>query len=267
MRSASTDTDTIQPAHLFKARVKENIKVSGRFYILKATPETGFFVPAPLPGQFFMLGLDRRKDPLLKRPFCYFRVRDGALEILYRIVGKATFLMRELREGDRVEVLGPLGNPYPLPGWGKHKKPLVVAGGVGIASVFPLLEALKGKAVLFYGGRSRDELVLTDELQGMTSELHLASDDGSAGFKGAVTDVLADYFKDKKKSDFIIYACGPNGMLKAVCGMGLRGYISSEEKMACGIGVCLGCAIKTRSGFKRTCKEGPVFDMDEVVFE
>ncbi len=213
-----------------------------------------------------MFGLNSRKDPFLKRPFCYFRKKRNTIDILYRVVGKVTTLMTGLRAGDTAEVMGPLGNCYPVEGV-EGRKPIVLAGGVGIASVYPLLGALVGKAHLFYGGRTARDLLLTGELESLSSGLTLATEDGSAGFRGTAVDAVRAHLKGRDKRDFILYACGPNGMLKAASALGVDGYIASEEKMACGIGVCLGCAVRTPAGYKRACKDGPVFPIGEVLFD
>ncbi|MDA8325616.1 MAG: hypothetical protein M0033_05290 [Nitrospiraceae bacterium] len=213
-----------------------------------------------------MFGLDSRKDPFLKRPFCYFRKKRNTIDILYRVVGKVTTLMTGLRAGDAAEILGPLGNGYPLE-TADGKNPIVVAGGVGIASVYPLLEALEGRAHLFYGGRTGQDLLLTDELKRLSSKLALATEDGSAGFRGTAVDAVRAYLAGRDKRDQLLYACGPNGMLKAAGALGVAGYIASEQMMACGIGVCLGCAVKTAGGYKRACKDGPVFPIGEVFFD
>ncbi len=232
-------------------------------FILSVRPEG--IMPAAQPGQFFMLGIPGRLDPLLKRPFGYFRVKEDALEFLYRLRGKATAIMSVLDAGDEVEIIGPLGEPYPLP---KPKKvPLLVAGGTGIASLYPLADAFGGEALILYGGRNSDELLLTEELRGICRVLGLATEDGSVGVKGTVIDLLKEFLAGKNKNRHVVYACGPRGMLKAVSELGLEGYVSVEERMACGIGVCLGCAVKTSTGHKRACKEGPVFRIGEVVFE
>ncbi len=262
MKSASPDTG------LFRATVKTNTKLNDSNFILafSIAPGAGFREPAA--GQFFMFGVKNcGKDPLLKRPFCYFRKRGGAIEILYRVVGKMTSIMKGLRPGDEVEILGPLGNVYPVEEAECGKKlPLVIAGGVGIASVYPLLERLKGRAILFYGGRNGKEILLRKELRELSKKLVVATDDGSLGSRGTAVDAAKNFLNGKNREDFVLYACGPNGMLKAANGLGIEGYIASEEKMACGIGVCLGCAVKTKDGYKRACKDGPVFRTGEIIF-
>ena len=236
------------------------------------------------PGQFYMIETASSYDPLLKRPFSILKQKSGTAHFLYRIKGKGTERMRQMKNGASVSVLGPLGNGYPLPG--KNLTPILIAGGIGIASLFPLAEKLGKNAYLFYGGRTKEELLLLDELKGMVKELIISTDNGSAGEKGTVVDVLKDYLASQLSalSSHLIYACGPSPMLEAVSRLatekGIKGYISMEENMACGVGACLGCTVKVRSQksevrskrltpeftYKRVCKEGPVFEIGEIVW-
>ena len=218
------------------------------------------------PGQFYMLQVGLGHEPLLKRPLCFFRMGvDNSIEFLYRIRGKGTQLLSKIKPGARIDVLGPLGRAWPRPP--KGKTPLIVAGGTGLASVFPLIRSLKGKAVVFYGSRCGEEILFQDELERMSAELHLATDDGTCGSKGTVMDLLGKY---KLTPDHFVYTCGPEVMTravtKAVLGAGATGYASLEAYMACGVGACMGCVIKTTKGYRRVCKEGPVFKLDELVF-
>lgn len=223
----------------------------------------------PQPGQFYMLEVSKGSDPLLKRAFSLFRRTPEGFQVLYRIKGKGTTILRDLKEGTVLHVLGPLGNFYPLPS--DSENPLVIAGGIGIASVFSLVEKLAKKAFVFYGARAGQELFMTDALESFYRELVLCTDDGSCGVKGTVVDVLSDFVK--RRDEFhrpVIYACGPNAMLKEIAktasANGIKAYVSLEEHMACGIGACLGCVVKTTSGHQRVCKEGPVFDAREIVW-
>lgn len=216
-----------------------------------------------------MLGAGGSLDPLLKRPFSFLGTNGEGIQILYRVVGKGTSLMRSLKRGDRVEVVGPLGNPYPNPG-GKST-PLIIAGGVGVASLMPLIERHGKKAIVLYGARTRGELLLLDEIEALCGDLRASTEDGSYGKKGVVTTLLDKIAADSSQKRHILYACGPKGMLRAVSkaalDRGLKGYVSLEERMACGVGACLGCAVKTKKGYLRVCKEGPVFGIDEVIWQ
>ncbi|MDP2167919.1 MAG: dihydroorotate dehydrogenase electron transfer subunit [Thermodesulfovibrionales bacterium] len=248
----------------FKAGVKENTPLNKNHFLLTFAPLEE--APEPRPGQFYMVAASGSYDPLLKRPFCFFRKTDLGIQMLYRIKGKGTKLLSGLKTGDVLDVLGPLGNSYPMPP--KKDTALVVAGGIGIASLFPLIEALEGRAHVIYGARTKNELLMLDEVKALSMELAICTDDGTCGGKGTVMDFIEDIPDEGK----IIYCCGPLPMLRAVSEFaskrGIKGYVSLEENMACGLGACLGCAVKmTSGGYKRVCKEGPVFKMEEVGWE
>lgn len=216
-----------------------------------------------------MVGMNRGTDPLLKRAFSLFRRTDEGLQILYRVRGKGTDILRNMKEGAILDMLGPLGNFYPLPS--EEKTPLVMAGGIGIASVFSLIEDLAGKAIVFYGARTKEELLMLNEVKVYAKEVIVSTDDGSAGLKGTAADALRAFLAPQASdAHFCIYACGPHPLLKAVARMSkeyrIRAYVSMEEHMACGIGACLGCVVKTHDGFKRVCKEGPVMSASEIVW-
>ena len=273
----------------FKAEVRENIEINGTHCLLTFAPNLaagrarsqGPVAPPPEPGQFYMVACTagiaegRALDPLLKRPFCFFRKTRRGIQILYRIKGKGTVLMKGLKMGSLIDVIGPLGNSYPLPE--KGRTPLIIAGGVGIASVFPLIGRLKKKAYVLYGARTKNELLMLDELKEISGKLRVSTEDGSYGRAGTVCDLLPDFLKNRAEK-FVLYACGPQGMLKAVSeivaggtvanmGGGTAAYFSLEERMACGVGACLGCAVKTKNGMLRVCKEGPVFKMEDILWE
>jgi dihydroorotate dehydrogenase electron transfer subunit len=219
---------------------------------------------------------------LLKRPFSYFRKTGEGIQFLYTIKGKGTSLMKDFKQGKFININGPFGTGYPK--LEKGYTPLLVAGGIGIASIFSLAETFAKKALIFYGARNKDEILALNELKGLTDELIISTDDGSLGVKGTVIDVLNDFltrhsFPSRIPKAFgtgfgitrhLLYACGPKPMLEAISKIvidkGIKGYVSMEENMACGFGACLGCAVKTINGYKRVCKEGPVFPIEEIVW-
>jgi dihydroorotate dehydrogenase electron transfer subunit len=266
-----------------RAKITENTPVNKGHNLLVLSPDD---IPQhPLPGQFYMIGTDFSYDPLLKRPFSIFRYNppsppfskggmggfSGELQFLYRIKGKGTERMKEMKKGDTVNLLGPLGNGYPMPG--KNLIPVLIAGGMGIASLFPLAEKLSGNVHFLYGARTSDELLMLSELKGLVKkELIISTDDGSEGTKGMIIDILDNFFTRHSSlvTRYLLYACGPSPMLEAVSKFaaekGIKGYISMEENMACGVGACLGCAVKTKKGYKRICKEGPVFPIEDIVW-
>jgi dihydroorotate dehydrogenase electron transfer subunit len=254
-------------SRLFSARITRNAPLNRNHNLLSLAPLTP--LQQPLPGQFFMLGVEGDYDPLLKRPFCLLRSKGSEIEILYRIKGRGTTLLRNAGVGQVVEALGPLGNCYPLPEDGQIA--LVIAGGIGIASVFSLIEKLGKKVHVFYGARSADEFFFLDELKALAREVTLCTDDGSVGERGTVADSVGRFLDSALPGpSYRAYACGPRPLLAALSGplkeRGIEAYASLEENMACGIGACLGCVVKTVRGHLRVCKEGPVFRLDEIVW-
>ncbi len=249
-----------------------------------------------------MLQVRDGNDPLLKRPFSLFRTIAGGIQLLYRIQGKGTTLISQLAAGDVVSLLGPLGNAYPVQGAASAASvspPVIIAGGVGIASVFPLIESIhevmhqstrdtmNGGATVIYGARTAEELLDLDELKALSKELHVCTDDGSSGEKGNVLDLLKSIVPAEAGVLPVMYACGPKPMLRAVAeyagSLGAKTYLSMEEHMACGIGACLGCVVKTKSKgqdvddsadiekstewkYQRVCMEGPVFNAEDIVW-
>lgn len=252
---------------LFEAQVIDNVLVNGPFKILSVRPLSDIFTPEP--GRFFMLQTARTYDPLLKRPFSLFRYQDGVLQFLYRIRGKGTECLSEIKAGDVIQLLGPLGNAYPSP----EGDFIVVSGGIGIASLFMLLEKYKQKANFFCGARNCDELLMLDEAKTLAKDVCITTDDGTACIKGLITEPFKDFIESAcfVKNPLPIYSCGPIPMLielaSIVAGRGLTCYASLEEVMACGVGACLGCVTKTTAGYKRVCKEGPVFRIEDIIWK
>ncbi len=255
----------------FKAEIAENKKLNNDYSLLTFVPSGR--TAEPKPGQFFMVGMEGDYDPLLKRPFSLFRRTPKGFQILYRIRGRGTSLMRNLGRGSMIRILGPLGNSYPVPP--KGHTPVIVAGGIGVASVFSLAERLaatNNRAVIYYGARCASDLLVVGALRKVAKKLALTTDDGSCGERGCITDAFGIGLSDDALRDrrTVIYACGPREMLKVVAGIaagkGIKAYVSMEENMACGIGACLGCVVRTVNGHKRVCKEGPVFDAGEIVW-
>lgn len=245
-----------------KAVIADNQSLHSVYNLVTLSPLSP--LEEPKPGQFYMVGLPH--DPLLKRPFSYFRKsNNGDIQIFFRIKGKGTALLSELREGSIVEILGPLGRPYPEP---SGKITIIVGGGIGIASLYSLIGRCD-KPYVFYGSRSSKELFFLDEIQGYSRKVFITTDDGSAGERGLITGSL-ERFLENLTETFTVYACGPSKMLEKVSEItkarGGVAYISVEERMACGIGACLGCVVKTIAGYQRVCKEGPVFDAREIIW-
>ena len=252
----------------FKAIIKENLPVHPLHNLLTVSvPDS---MPIPQPGQFFMVEVNKGTDPLLKRAFSLFRKTEEGIQILYRVRGKGTGILRDMKQGAVLDMLGPLGNFYPLPP--EDKTPLIIAGGIGIASVFSLVEQLAGRAIVCYGARTKDDLLMLKEVKQLAKDVIVSTDDGSAGAKGTVADSLLLFLSNpqSRTPQYCIYACGPHPLLKALSHIAreyrIRTYVSLEEHMACGIGACLGCVVKTHDGYKRVCKEGPVMNAMEIAW-
>jgi len=255
---------------LFKATVTDNKQIKKDHYLLTLQPLKK--INRPEPGNFFMLAVDSSLDPLLKRPFSIHRWLGHDFQILYRIAGRGTGILSKRRAGDLLDVIGPLGNEFPPAK--THDKIILIAGGLGIAPIFSLAEKLKKKRpLLFYGARTKEELLCIDELKSLGIEPVITTNDGTLGYKGVITDILKKFLTQnlKLKTQNCIYACGPKPMLMALSLLArkydLKGYMALEQNMACGLGTCLGCVVNTIDGFKRVCKEGPVFSIDEIVWE
>jgi dihydroorotate dehydrogenase electron transfer subunit len=252
----------------FKAKIINNLPLNNKNRLLSTEPLEPIINTEP--GQFYMIEVGNSCDPLLKRPFSYLRKTSKGIQFLYTIRGRGTSLMKDFKQGQVINIIGPLGIGYPKPE--ESITPLLVAGGMGIASIFSLVEKLSKRAYVLFGAKSRDELFMLAELKDLVKKPVICTDDGSVGEKCTVADVLNNFFTSGISSpgSSMIYACGPKPMLRAISKIafekGIKGYVSLEENMACGFGACLGCAVRTINGYKRVCKEGPVFPMDEIVW-
>jgi dihydroorotate dehydrogenase electron transfer subunit len=230
---------------------------------------------AVLPGQFINIRINSREELLLRRPFSVARSSpEGSLvEIIYRVVGKGTAAMAGLSPGETVDLLGPLGKGFSLP-----EQPmdcLLIGGGVGIAPLWGLAKRLsenRNRIIALLGFRSSEFIYGIDLLRDYGAETIVTTDDGSFGLRGFVSDHLGGILKRKIDR---VYVCGPPLMLKAVIPKirreKIRGEVSVEEKMGCGFGVCLSCAVNVRKEGsiekQRACTEGPVFDLEEIVLD
>lgn len=225
------------------------------------------------PGQFVMVSCGQ--DTILPRPFSIHRAEEGHISLLYAVVGKGTAWLSGQKKGESLNVFGPLGNGYTLDP--KAKNILLIAGGLGIAPMRFLAEAaaIAGKTVrILNGARSADCMVPFVMSQTLTKagvhpstvQCINATEDGSEGFKGLATQLIPHYL-DKIDQ---IFACGPTPMYKTMAQMEVLKnrpvQVSLEIMMGCGIGACYGCTIKTQHGQKQVCKDGPVFDMAEIIF-
>lgn len=236
----------------------------------------------PQPGQFVMVRDPGRGEPLLPRPLSVYGFRREAgravLELLCRIAGRGTSLFSRMNTGAPLAVLGPLGRGFTLqPGL---RKVVLLAGGVGVAPLtFLLREGYLRESsqkepgfTAYIGARTAEHLTGIDRLQGFC-DLRTATDDGSAGYHGLVTDLFRRDLGGYNPGETMIYACGPAAMIRSLGvilgNSAVRCEVSLEERMACGIGACLGCAVATTEGdgkivYRRVCNDGPVFDIRRI---
>jgi dihydroorotate dehydrogenase electron transfer subunit len=258
-----------------RAKIIANQRVAPDYYRLVI--EAPLLSRAALPGQFVHVRVGNRYDPLLRRPFSINTCDQGRgyLYLLYRVVGSGTELLAAKLPGEELDILGPLGKGFT---WEQEMENIVVVGGgIGIA---PLLGAAQtafnqGKRVLtLLGARNAAYLVDQREFAAVSQDLWLATDDGSIGYQGPVTHLLAQLLQEQAVD--LVLACGPHAMLQAVAGitreLGVKCQVSLEERMGCGLGACRGCAcrVKTDTGqlqYKMVCHDGPVFAAEEVMWD
>ena len=235
--------------------IVENTKVGNDVFLMRlkgdltAIKNSGEFVEIKLDGYY------------LRRPISVCEFKSDELTILYKVLGHGTLDMSSYKVGMKLDVLVGLGNGFNLT---KFKKPLLVAGGIGVAPLIGLAKRFNElgiKPVMVYGAAKESDLVLLEELKKYT-QLHLTTDDGSLGFKGNPVS----YLKENNIEFDYYYACGPQVMLKYLSLYNSNGCVSLEARMGCGFGACMGCSIETKNGVKRVCKEGPVFEASEVIF-
>ncbi len=261
---------------LKKVEISHHVQVGpGYFRMGIAFPE---LAGVARPGQFVMVKVPGQRIPLLRRPFSIYnrlasKGKVSGFELLYKVVGQGTRAMSEMKAGDVLDVLGPLGN-----GFSCHedmREVFLVAGGIGVASLYYLALDLAGRSgvrfTVFLGGCSAADILCQKEFESMGAKVCITTEDCTVGDKGFITSLVQKALEDEKRPD-MIYGCGPQGMLKALADIALARnvpcQISMETVMACGFGVCLGCAVEKAGGeedYLHACTDGPVFDARAIV--
>ncbi|MBR2744022.1 MAG: dihydroorotate dehydrogenase electron transfer subunit [Clostridia bacterium] len=241
-----------------KFKIIENVKIAKDVFKMILEGDTKDIKNA---GQFINIELE---SLYLRRPISICNYDDKTVTIIYKVVGKGTEIMAELKAGAELDVLTGLGNGFNLNCQGD--KPLLIGGGVGTPPMYRLCKDLLAsgkKPTVILGFGSKEDLFFEDEFKKLGVDVYVSTVDGSVGTKGFVTDVMKDL-----KDYTYFYACGPMVMLKAICGAtDVDGQVSLEERMGCGFGACMGCTIKTKDGYRRVCKEGPVFGKESLIWE
>jgi dihydroorotate dehydrogenase electron transfer subunit len=259
------------PANQQKAEIVRTEKLTGD--IFRFTLMAPDIAADARPGQFVMVRVGEGLDPLLRRPFSIHQVAEGGLlQILFKVIGKGTKTFACLQPGQHMDVLGPLGRGFEYNTYREH---YLVGGGIGIAPLLFLAKQLLKNNVspaikVLLGARTKEEIsVLADNFGDMGLKVLLSTEDGSLGKAGLVTDLMSPLHNENQA---MVYACGPYPMLQAVAavsrGKNWHCQVSLETIMACGIGACLGCAVlpADMNGYVHACKDGPVFDADDVAW-
>lgn len=243
--------------------IKQEKLAQGVFSLTLKTTASKYAVP----GQFINI-FSKDGSKVLPRPIsiCEINELQSTLRMVYRVVGAGTEEFSNLKAGDEVEIMGPLGNGFPIEG----QTAIVVGGGIGVPPMLELTKEYPGTVTAVMGYRN-DDLFLSEEFIDAANELIVATDDGSVGVHGTVVDAM----KEHNLTADVIYACGPKPMLRGVAEYAaehdIKCYVSMEERMACGVGACLGCVCQSTEvddhshvKNKRVCKDGPVFLSTEV---
>lgn len=246
------------------AVILKNISISGNIFdMLIDVPEIS---EKALPGQFVGIYTENGAN-LLLRPIsiCETDKANGALRLVYQVVGKGTEIFSHKKKGERIKIIGPLGNGYRIK---EAEKSVFVGGGIGVPPLLETVKCAKGEKIAVLGFRSGH--ILKDDFEKAGAKVLIATDDGSFGFRGNVVEMM----RYKNITGDVIYSCGPKVMLKYISQYAYETetecFVSMEERMACGIGACVGCAIKIKEGdgyiYRKVCKNGPVFNSREVLW-
>ena len=248
-----------------KCIITELKKLSHTIYSLKF--QSNYLMINSTPGQFLNIKIDNTSPQILRRPFSISDIKNDEIEILFNVVGKGTASLAMKKEGEYIDVLGPLGNGFKLNN--DYEKFIILGGGIGIAPFPFLIRKLNEKNIkydIFFGFRNVNDVVKFKEFH-----YELSTDDGSLGFKGNVIELFLSRFDIYKDRRVKIFACGPNKMLKNLEKIYQNNdfdvEVSIESYMACGIGICQGCPVQSRNENKNylVCKDGPCFNLKDII--
>jgi dihydroorotate dehydrogenase electron transfer subunit len=254
-------------------KIVTQARLSNEYYkLILESPEIAAY---SLPGQFLEIKVSDGIDPFLRRPFSVHRSTESNIEILYEVVGKGSRMLSQKKPGEYLDIIGPLGRGFTFrEPKTENRVPILIAGGMGVAPVFFLAEKLVARhwktPLILIGAKTKGHILCVKDFKKLGCTVKVATDDGSEGFKGRVTDLLKVLVSTMDYRLWTIFACGPKPMLQALTHIAghyaLPAQISLEAHMACGVGACLGCVIKTPTGYQRVCKDGPVFNAGEIIW-
>lgn len=262
-----------------KAKIISNKHIKDKYFV--CVVKAAEIAKTASPGQFIEVKVDSSFDPLLRRPLGVHGVYGENIEIMYEAIGPATKILSQRKNGEYLDIIGPLGNGFDYePQVASRKSQVLIAGGMGVAPLFFLAGRLTdkitrdsgSKILVLIGARTKKQILCEKEFKELDCDVKIATDDGSRGFRGRVTDLLKDLLRTRGQDPGVkVFACGPRPMLKEISRVSkenrIPAQISLEEHMSCGIGACMGCVVQTRNGYKRVCKEGPVFEARDIVWD
>jgi len=220
------------------------------------------------PGQFIHARIPGLESCALRRPFSIHDTEGETLSIIYKRVGRGTEQLATLAPNTKLDLIGPLGNGFPLPRDGAT--PVLVVGGYGVAPLHFFARRLATTGHLFIGGRTSSDILCVDVFQKLGWTVHITTEDASLGTRGRVTDALLPWLA-QHNAPVEIFACGPDGMLRALSQLDVPTWISLDKHMVCGVGACLACIQKIKQpdgsvAQLRVCHDGPIFEARSVVW-
>ena len=253
-----------------EAKVENIRKIKDDIYLLEF--KSAYLARKATPGQFLHIKIDD-KVTLLRRPFSIHKIKGVKIYILFRIRGRGTKLLSQYRRSDALDIIGPLGQGFKLNN--KSKNSILVAGGIGVAPLVFLAQRIaktenrkpKTERLVILGAKNKEEITCEADFKKMGFKVKVATDDGSRGFKGTAVGLAK---KELTNNTFLdMYVCGPSQMFDEIKKTlkkhpSINCQVSFEQFMGCGIGICCGCSIKTKNGYKKVCKDGPVFNLSEI---
>lgn len=259
--------------HIEDARIEEHREVSAGYRLLTLVAPR--VAPEVKAGQFVHVRIPHYETAVLRRPFSVYSTEGDKLSILYKAVGQGTRALAQTKAGETVNLIGPLGHGFPSPSSGNF--PVLVAGGYGSAALYMLAKEAAVKGVVFIGAKTQADILCLEAFSDLGWSVQLATEDGSIGFKGLVTEAvekwLATAARDVQPEFF---ACGPNAMLKKVGEIAharnWKAWLSLDRHMGCGVGACLTCVLRIRADdggwhWARCCREGPVFEASRILWD
>lgn len=260
--------------HIEKAVIEEHHELAAGGYRLLVL-KTSRIASEVRAGQFVHVRIPYFEQGVLRRPFSVYWNEGDKLAILYKAVGRGTQALARAKPGETLNVVGPLGHGFPPPATDRY--PVLVAGGYGSAALYLVARDAPVKGTVFIGARTRGDILCPDAFAKLGWSVRIATEDGSEGFTGMVTEALEGWLaRERPVRAPEFFACGPNAMLKTLAAIAARegwsAWVSLDRNMGCGLGACLTCVLKIRDGqeawhWERCCREGPVFDAQCVIWD